>query len=94
MISVFLFSLILTGVAWLAAKLAVVSSIYFSTCAEEMLQRMISDTYLTLTMLVILWMLDIVLWPVTMFFTARCVFLVLTDWEGVAHNYDQIKRLM
>ncbi len=85
----------LSGLAWVHARITVVGAIHQTKSPEQMLQYMLKDTWWTMAMV----MLGAVLlgafssW-VTLYALARSLFLLFTNWHAVCDNYYEIKRLL
>jgi hypothetical protein len=85
----------LTGVAWVHARLTVVRAINATSSPDHMLSRLERDTWWMLTAVCICTFTlgELGMW-IFLFALARSLFLLLTDWDAVCNNYYEIKRLL
>jgi hypothetical protein len=58
-----------------------------------MLKRMIWETNASVIVVTVFWGLGLITWAVTLFFIARAGFLIITDWEGIADSFTEIKKM-
>jgi len=91
----FVIMALLTGTAWAHARLTVVGVIHVTESPTHMLRRMIQDTWWMVTVVCICYYTlgEMGQW-ITWYALARSMFLLLTNWEAVCANYDEIKRLL
>lgn len=91
----FVFIAMLAVMAWVHARLTVVSVINRTQSPEQMLQRMQKDTWWSVVwVLMAYFMLGALSTWITMYALARSLFLLLTNWNAVCDNYAEIKRLL
>lgn len=94
MISLWLMGM-LTAVAWAHARLLIVALINQTQTADEMLNRMCTNTIWFVIMVSVCYY-TLGTWGhwVVLYGIARCMFLWLTNWTAVCDNYQDIKRLL
>jgi hypothetical protein len=85
----------LTAVAWAHARLTVVGAIHVTETPSHMLRRMIQDTWwMVIAVCICYYTLGELGKWILLYALARSMFLLLTNWEAVCANYDEIKRLL
>lgn len=92
MVTSFVLALFVTAVAWFSAKITVTHCIVRSDSANEMLESALFDTYASVAVILILWLLGWANLVIMAFASVRLVFLILTDWQGLANNFDFLKK--
>lgn len=93
MLASFVLALFVTAVAWFGAKITVVGCIVRSDSADEMLESALFDTYASVAAILFLWLLGWAHIVIMAFASVRLVFLILTDWQGLADNFDFLKKV-
>jgi hypothetical protein len=86
---------VLTGLAWVHARLTVISAIHKTTTPDQMLRRICVNTY-WMVLVVVLCYYALGEWGswIVLFALARSMFLLFTSWHVVCDNYQDIKRLL
>ena len=87
--------LMLTAVAWAHARLTLVVLIHQTQTADEMLNRMCTDTVLFVIMVIVCYY-PLGTWGhwMVLYGIAKLMFLWFTNWAAVCDNYQDIKRLL
>lgn len=85
----------LTAVAWVHARLTVVSVIHRTHTPDQMLHKMCVDTgWWVVVVIMSYYSLGLLGTWITLYALARGVFLLFTNWPAVCDNYAEIKRLL
>lgn len=92
MVSSIVLALFVTAVAWFSAKITVTGLIVRSDSAIEVLEGALFDTYATVAIIGFLWLIGWADLVIMAFASVRLVFLILIDWQGLADNFDVLKR--
>jgi hypothetical protein len=85
-------ALFVTAVAWFSVKITVTGLIVRSESAIEVLEGALFDTYASVAVILFLWLIGWADLVIMAFASVRLVFLILTDWQGLADNFDVLKR--
>lgn len=91
----FVFIVMLAVIAWVHARLTVVSMIHRTQTPEHMLQRMCTHTVWILFWVIICYYAlgDWGTW-IVLYAMAKIMFLLFTNWSAVCDNHAHIKRLL
>lgn len=92
MVTSFVLALFVTAVAWFSAKITVTGCIVRSDSANEMLESALFDTYASVVVILFLYLTGWANLAIMAFASVRLVFLIITDWQGLADNFDFLKK--
>jgi hypothetical protein len=81
----------LVAASWLSARLNLTTAISVSKNRTQFFNLMISDTWWTGALLLLLWTMGWHHWIVGTFAVCRTVWLLTVDWEAIDLHWDRIK---